>query len=127
MEWQKVLFVGAGGFVGSALRYLVSLAAVGLLGDRLPYGTLIVNGVGGLLAGLVMELSLASDLIPPVMRLFLMTGILGGLTTFSAFSWETMSLFSDGSWGRALLNIALNLALSLGGVALGRLIAGAAL
>ena len=122
MELQKVLFVGAGGFIGSALRYLVSLAAAGLLGDRLPWGTLIVNAVGGLLAGVVMEMGIYSNLIAPAMRLFLMTGVLGGLTTFSAFSWETMSLFSAGSWLRASMNILLNLILSLGAVALGRAI-----
>lgn len=122
MELQKILFVGMGGFVGAVLRYVISLASASLFGTRLPYGTLIVNVLGGLLAGFVMELSIATDLVPPIMRLFIVTGILGGLTTFSTFSWETISLIGDGSYLRALLNIALNLCLSLGGVALGRLI-----
>ena len=123
MELQKVLFVGAGGFIGAVLRYLVSLAAAGLFGDRLPWGTLIVNALGGLFIGVLMELSIATDLIPPAMRLFLVTGILGGLTTFSAFSWETVSLFCGGSTIKAVFNICLNLFLSLGGVLLGKLIA----
>lgn len=122
VELQKILFVGMGGFAGAALRYLVSLASASLFGSDMPWGTLIVNAVGGLLAGLVMEMGIASEIISPTMRLFLMTGILGGLTTFSAFSWETMSLFSDGSYLRAGWNILLNVALSLGAVALGRLI-----
>ena len=120
MELQKVLLVGVGGFAGAALRYLVSLASAGLFGESLPWGTLLVNAVGGLLAGAVMELGITTNLLAPAMRLFLMTGVLGGLTTFSAFSWETMRLFSDGLWLRACLNILLNVALSLGAVALGR-------
>lgn len=122
MELQKILFVGVGGFIGAALRYLVSLASAGLFGTKMPWGTLIVNATGGLIAGLVMELGIATDLISSAMRLFLMTGVLGGLTTFSAFSWETISLFADGTYLRALLNIILNLTLALGGVALGRTI-----
>ncbi len=88
----------------------------------MPYGTLIVNVFGGFFIGLLMELSLATDLIPPNFRLFLVTGVLGGLTTFSTFGYETMSLFSDRSYWHALLNIGLNLFLSLGGVVLGRLL-----
>ncbi len=122
MELQKILYVGLGGFAGAILRYLVMLASVGLFGEKMPWGTMIVNAVGGLFAGVVMELGIASDFISPAMRLFLMTGILGGFTTFSAFSWETMSLFSNGSWLRASLNILLNVALSLGAVMLGRAI-----
>ncbi len=117
-----MLYVGLGGFAGASLRYLVMLASVGLFGEGMPWGTMIVNAVGGLFAGIVMELGIASSFISPAMRLFLMTGILGGFTTFSAFSWETMSLFSEGSWLRASLNILLNVALSLGAVMLGRAI-----
>ena len=122
MEMQRILYIGMGGFIGASLRYLVSLASSRLFGTQLPYGTLIVNAFGGLLIGLVMELSIATDLIPPSLRLFLVTGILGGLTTFSAFSYETMGLFSDGSYLLAGLNMGLNLFLSFGGVALGRFV-----
>jgi fluoride exporter len=122
MDLQKILYVGIGGFAGAALRYIVSLASARLFGTQLPYGTLIVNVLGGLLIGLLMELSIATDLVPPNLRLFLVTGVLGGLTTFSTFSYETMSLMGDGSWLLAALNTALNLFLSFGGVALGRFI-----
>lgn len=125
LELQKILCVGLGGFAGATLRYLVSLAASGLFGTRLPWGTLIVNALGGLFAGFIMELSIATDLIPAAMRLFVVTGVLGGLTTFSTFSWETIGFFGDGDYLRACLNIGLNLALSLGGVVLGRWAAGA--
>ena len=120
MDWQKLLAVGAGGCIGAVLRYVVSLASARWFGTALPWGTLIVNAAGGLLIGLLMELSIATDLISPGMRLFLVTGILGGLTTFSTFSHETMSLIGEGSYGLAALNTGLNLVLAFGGVALGR-------
>jgi CrcB protein len=127
MEYIKILYVGLGGFLGAAARYGISLAAARVMGEQFPYGTLIVNALGGFLIGLLMELSLATDLIPVNLRLFLVTGILGGLTTFSTFSYETMNLFADGSYLKAVGNIITNLVLSLGGVALGRMLIGAIL
>lgn len=116
----KLLGIGAGGFVGCVLRYLISVASSKMFGTKLPYGTLIVNAVGGVLIGLFMELSLSTDLVSPNMRLVLVTGLVGGLTTFSAFSYETIQLFSEGSYWLAGLNALLNLALGFGGVLLGR-------
>lgn len=115
----NILYVGIGGFMGSVLRYLVAIYASKLLGTQLPFGTLIVNIVGGIFIGLIMTISLNSDMSPEL-RLFLTTGLMGGLTTFSAFSYETVSLFSQGSYWLASLNIGLNLSLSLGGVILGK-------
>jgi len=117
---MKLLYVGLGGFMGACLRYIVSLGAQKWWGSEFPYGTMIVNVLGGLLIGLIMELSIGSDLIPPGMRLFLVTGLLGGFTTFSSFSYETMNLLSDGSYLLGAANIGLTLILSLGGVAAGR-------
>ena len=95
---NKLLYVGIGGFIGACLRYIISTNSSKLLGAEFPYGTLIVNIIGGLLIGFIMELSLTTDLISPNLRLFLTTGIMGGLTTFSTFSYETISLFNDGSY-----------------------------
>lgn len=120
---QKLLFVGIGGFIGASLRYLISVNSAKLFGTRLPYGTLIVNVLGAILIGLIIELSLTKSLIPSNLKLFLTTGIMGGLTTFSTFSYETIGLFSAGSSMLATLNIGLNLFLSLSGVVLGQLIA----
>lgn len=116
--------VGFGGFIGASLRYVVSSGATKWFGNYLPYGTLIVNILGGLLIGLIMELSVSSSFITPQMRLFLTTGMLGGLTTFSTFSYETVSFIMNANYILAVTNTFLNLLLSFGGVFLGKYIAG---
>lgn len=119
---QKLLYVGIGGCIGACLRYIISVNSPKFFGTKLPFGTLIVNILGGILIGFIMELSLTTDAVSPNLKLFLTTGIMGGLTTFSTFSYETISLFSDGSYFLATLNTCLNLFLSLGGVVLGKFI-----
>lgn len=118
----KILYVGIGGFIGASLRYLVSIVAPKLFGTQLPFGTLIVNVTGGFLIGLIMELSLSGEMISPNMRLFLTTGILGGLTTFSTFSNETMNYFMAGRYAVGALNTCLNVILSFAGVWLGKML-----
>jgi CrcB protein len=117
---QKLFYVGIGGFIGACLRYIISINSSRLFGTDFPYGTLIVNVSGGILIGLIMELSLTSNMISPNLKLFLTTGIMGGLTTFSTFSYETITFFSEGSYIPAFLNTCFNLFLSLGGVVLGK-------
>lgn len=117
---QKLIYVGIGGFIGASLRYIVSINSPKIFGNQLPYGTLIVNVLGGLLIGIIMELSLTTQCISPNLKLFLTTGIMGGLTTFSTFSYETISLFNDGKYVLGSLNTCLNLFLSLGAVLLGQ-------
>lgn len=119
---QNILFVGLGGFIGASLRYIISIHSSKLLGSQLPYGTLIVNVLGGFFIGLIMELSIKNNLIPHNLKLFLITGLMGGLTTFSTFSYETVALFSGGSYILGMLNTALNLFLSISGVLLGKLL-----
>lgn len=120
---QSILYVGIGGFIGASLRYIISVNSSRLFGTQLPYGTLIVNVLGGLLIGLIMEFSLTTDFISHDLRLFLTTGILGGLTTFSTFSYETISFLSEGRYIAGISNIFLNLILSFAGVVLGKLAA----
>lgn len=112
--------VGCGGFIGAALRYLISIQSAKTFGSTFPYGTLLVNILGALLIGMLMELSLTSTLITPNFRLFLTTGIMGGLTTFSTFSFETIELFLSGRTIVGIFNIVLNLFLSIISVALGQ-------
>lgn len=121
---QKVLLVGIGGFLGAALRYIISIGSTKIFGAQFPYGTLIVNVLGGFFIGLIFQLSLTTKLISPDLRLFLTTGIMGGLTTFSTFSYETVNLLSESRYLAVTLNIGLNLFLSLFGVVLGKLTAG---
>lgn len=116
----KLLYVGIGGFIGTCLRYLISINSPKVFGTQLPYGTLIVNTLGGLLIGFIMELSQSSDSISPNLRLFLTTGLMGGLTTFSTFSLETMNYLSNGDYLLGAANTGLNLFLSFGGVILGK-------
>ena len=119
---MNIVFVGLGGFIGASTRYLISLYASKLFTSKIPIGTLTVNILGSLIIGIVMELTLKTSLISPHMKLFLTTGFLGGLTTFSTFSYETMELIEKGELLLAIFNIAFNLLLSLGGAILGMVI-----
>lgn len=91
-----VLLVAAGGALGSVLRYFTGLAALRLMGPNFPWGTLTVNVVGGLLIGLFAELIARKFGATAELRLFLITGILGGFTTFSAFSLDAVTLIERG-------------------------------
>ncbi|MEA4816070.1 MAG: fluoride efflux transporter CrcB [Lachnospiraceae bacterium] len=117
----KVLYVGIGGCIGSMLRYFISFYAPKLFGSQLPYGTLIVNVVGGVLIGFLMDLCMLNE-VPHELRLFLTTGIIGGFTTFSTFSYETVNFFYAGDFLPGFLNMGLNLFLGFGGVILGKVI-----
>lgn len=119
---QNILCVGLGGFIGASLRYIISLHSSKILGTQLPYGTLIVNVLGGFLIGVIMELSIKNNMMSQSLKLFLTTGIMGGLTTFSTFSYETVALFSGGSYILGMINAGLNLFLSISGVLLGKLV-----
>ena len=119
---QKMIYVGIGGCIGAILRYIVTMQSAKMMNSNFPMGTLIVNVVGGFLIGMIAELSISTDLISPNLKLFLTTGIMGGLTTFSTFSLETITLMSDGRYLFGILNVCLNVFLSLGGVVLARLL-----
>lgn len=122
---QKILYVGIGGFVGASLRYIISDQSSKYFNSHIPIGTLIVNILSGVIIALVMQMSLNTDYISPNLKLLITTGIMGGLTTFSTFSYETISLFESGSYVFGVLNVCLNLFLSLGGVILGKFIGNA--
>lgn len=120
---QVTLLVGLGGFLGSVARHVVSTTASRLFGEHFPYGTLCVNATGCFLIGLVMELATEFEVVTPGVRLFLTTGFLGGFTTFSTFSFETVSMALKGNSLRAGLNAGLQTTLGITMVLLGRIIA----
>lgn len=117
------LVVGCGGFIGAASRYLISIFAAKNLGGNFPYGTLIANILGAILIGFIMEFSINSALISSNMRLFLTTGIMGGLTTFSTFSYETVSMINNGHIVLGIENVIFNLGCSLIFVVIGQRVA----
>jgi CrcB protein len=115
----NLLLVGAGGFLGSMGRYLVSTLAYRAAGPTFPLGTLIVNVAGCFAIG-VLDFLVEKQSIAPQTRLFLMTGILGGFTTFSAFGNEAMGLARGGEFRLASFNVAAHVLLGLGAVWAGR-------
>jgi CrcB protein len=123
---ERFLFICLGGAIGTGLRYLASSLAVRWLGVDFPYGTLIVNVVGSFLIGLIQQIGATSLLIPETTRLFLTVGIMGGLTTYSSFSYETLRLAQIGAWGQAWINVLVTTAVCLGvcflGIVVGRMI-----
>ena len=120
---QKIIIVGFGGFVGASFRYIFSGLFVKYVSQTYPYGTLFVNILGALLIGFIMEISIDFNYITPTMRLLLTTGMLGGLTTFSTFSYETISMMTKGSYFMGTVNVVLNVSLSLFAVVTGRYLA----
>jgi CrcB protein len=115
------VWVALGGAIGSVARYACSLAAVRWLGAAFPWGTLFVNVAGSFTIGLLAALVAADGrpLLGADARAFLIVGVLGGSTTFSSFSLETLALARGGAFGAAALNAALSLALCFGGAWLG--------
>ena len=98
-----VIFIGGG--IGSVLRYWLSKLTNNYIGSNFPYGTLAVNILGCFIIGLLMSLFAGRFLVNPKLRLMLTVGFLGGLTTFSTFSYESMMLFEEKSFYLAGMNI----------------------
>jgi len=106
-----IVFLGAG--IGGALRHGVNLAAMRLFGFGFPFGTLIVNVVGSLAMGLLAGYFAYRTGMPQHFRLFLTTGVLGGFTTFSAFSLDAALLMERHAYGLAAAYVAVSVAVSL--------------
>jgi len=120
----QLLIIGVGGFVGTILRYVLGgLVQSGAGSSAFPWGTLTINVLGCFGIGLLAELSEARGFLRPEMRGFLMVGILGGFTTFSAFANETVNAVRDAAMGIALLNVLLSVGLGLVAVWAGRMVA----
>jgi len=107
---RNFLLIGLGGALGSMLRYGTGL----LIGQKMfPQATLFINVVGSFIIGMVMAYSLKSELFAANWKLFLATGICGGFTTFSAFSFENLQLIQNGKFGMFAVYIAASLLLGI--------------
>lgn len=109
----NILFVAIGGAIGSILRYLTATYSSRFFGTGFPYGTLVVNVAGAFIVMFFMTLYLEKFSMDPIWRLFIVVGFLGGLTTFSSFSYETITFFQTGEYWKGLSNILLNNVLTI--------------
>jgi CrcB protein len=112
-----VVFVGGG--IGAALRHGANRLATSWFGTSFPSGTMAVNLLGSLLMGLLVSLLAEGPPASQSLRLFLATGVLGGFTTFSAFSLDALTLWERGQPGLAAIYVGGSVLLSLGAVAAG--------
>jgi fluoride exporter len=116
----NVFLAGMGGFIGSALRYLLNLWIYRFFDYPVfPYGTLIINVSGCLTIGFLSGLVDTRQLFTPEVRVFIFIGVLGGFTTFSSFGYDTFGLFRNGQTMLAGVNVLLQMILGLSAVWLG--------
>ena len=107
-----IVFLGGG--IGAASRHGINLLAARMLGTGFPYGTILINVVGSLAMGLIAEFFALKGGLPQHWRLFLTTGILGGFTTFSAFSLEAALLYERGELVGAATYVVASVVLAIG-------------
>lgn len=110
--WISVLAIGAGAAIGANIRWLLGLWLNALF-PAVPPGTLVANWLGAWLIGMAIGLFAWLPQLAPEWRLFLITGMLGALTTFSTFSFETLQLAESGAFARMTANVLLNLGICL--------------
>lgn len=115
---MNVLLVALGGAIGSAARYLVGAFVANRFGPDFPWGTFIVNVSGSFLIGVILSL-VGGGQLPAGTRLFLAVGVMGGYTTFSTYSNETLQLIQGGELAAAMLNALGQVVVGLVGVYLG--------
>lgn len=116
---MSYLAVAAGGAIGASLRFATTQAVSKLAGHGFPYGTMVVNVIGSLLMGLLIAWLAARSNGDQALKLFLATGMLGGFTTFSAFSLDALTLYERGNLSAAALYVAGSVVLSLLAIAAG--------
>jgi CrcB protein len=123
---RNYIMVGVGGVIGAVGRYWLGGVISRMSSGKFPYGTLVVNLAGCLLIGFIMTLALERFSWSPELRVFLTIGILGSFTTFSTFSYETMSLLREGAYALGAANMAVSvlgcLAAAFAGMALANLL-----
>lgn len=114
-----VVLVAIGGAIGSALRYLTGIAALRMMGPNFPWGTLTVNVVGSFAIGILSHVIMARFGASEALRLLMITGVLGGFTTFSAFTLDAVVLAERGAVVMPLVYIMASVTLSIGAALLG--------
>lgn len=121
---MKYLVLGLGGFIGVNLRFLIQTWAANRWGPDFPYGTLLINVAGSFILGLFVTLATTRLIVSPNLRLFVAVGLLGGFTTFSSFTVETLNLLQGGRWLPSALyllgNVVLGLLAAMAGIILAR-------
>jgi len=115
VDIRLLLYVGAGGALGSVGRYALTYLIQSRSPSPFPSATLLINVTGSLLLGFIMRYAADTSAISVEARLLLTTGFCGGYTTFSTFSYETVRLIEDGDYRRAAAYAALSLVLSVAG------------
>ena len=116
---QSFLLVGVAGAAGAVSRYGIGIWAERYLGSHFAFGTLLVNVLGCLALGFLLELDKGTTLVTHPMRMLWAVGFLGAFTTFSTFGYETLRYLQDGASHLALLNVSANLVFGLGAVWIG--------
>ena len=116
---NAILLVAVGGAVGSVARYLMASSIQSATGWAFPLGTVLVNILGCFLIGILYVLLVARPDPRHDLRALLMVGVMGGFTTFSSFSLETVTMAMDGNFGGATLNVVISVAACLAGTILG--------
>ena len=119
----SIASIGIGATVGASCRYYIGVLSIQYLGKAFPYGTLIANIVGSFIAGILVVVILEELLLSETYRLMLLVGLTGSLTTMSTLSFESLEMLGGGNYGQALLNILLNIGLSLLAAGLGVMLA----
>jgi len=121
---MNIIWVGIGGFIGAIARYGISTLVYRVMGrSSLPIDTLAVNILGSFILGFFMFYGDAKWAASTVWRNFIAVGIMGALTTFSTFSYETFGMLNDNLYGEAIINILLNVLLTIAAVWLGMTLA----
>ncbi len=118
------LWVAIGSALGGVLRYALSRVTIPI-SHGVPWGTVMINVLGSFVIGFFGTLTLQTGRYPASdnLRLFVMVGVCGGVTTFSSFSLQTFDLMSSGAWGKALANVVVSVVLCLAAVGAGHMLA----
>ncbi len=116
---RLILFAAAGGALGAGMRHFINTVFLSWLGPGFPWATLTVNVVGSLLMGILVQALMPFDGGPPALRVFLATGILGGFTTFSAFSLDAWVLYERQQHAALAAYLVVSVLLSIAALILG--------